>query len=88
MTSGTLCISFFFVVCCTIASISMYSCSNYVLQRKLENEIKGFDDVYKAKKRTCLEDSEKFRRELKRVRPRSKLAPLALMKFILLSVAP
>ena len=61
---------------------------DYVLQRKLENEIKGFDDVYKAKKRTCLEDSEKFRRELKRVSPRSKLAPLALMKFTLLSVAP
>ncbi|XP_064397946.1 SWI/SNF-related matrix-associated actin-dependent regulator of chromatin subfamily E member 1-like isoform X2 [Halichondria panicea] len=36
-------------------------------QRKLESEIKGFDDVYKAKKRACLDNSEKFRRELKRL---------------------
>ncbi len=44
-----------------------YACCYIIFQRKLESEIKGFDDVYKAKKRACLDNSEKFRRELKRV---------------------
>ena len=38
-----------------------------VLQKKLEDELSHLDARFEARKRKFVEDSEKFRRELKRV---------------------